>query len=273
MSTRVGNAVDAGKRWATTVPTQVAVRSTAAVAAVYLVLSVVVVLIVGHNLSANVDQRLASGVTSVQTYGSLRRQPPQGVPGFGDLLGGRYGTPLFAWVFGPDGTAQTLLSTRNNPDLPESARHVNGLETVNIGGADLRVMGAPIPLQSPLGGPVVQGWVVVGQATTGIAQARDTLLLAEVVVFPILVLLVFFGALAVGRRVAAPLERARLRQLEFTADASHELRTPLSVIEAEASLALSRPREPEAYQASFVRVDTESKKLRRLVDDLLWLAR
>jgi signal transduction histidine kinase len=29
------------------------------------------------------------------------------------------------------------------------------------------------------------------------------------------------------------LERARRRQLDFTADASHELRTPLTVIEAE----------------------------------------
>ena len=59
--------------------------------------------------------------------------------------------------------------------------------------------------------------MVVGQATAQIGQARTSLLTAEVVVFPILLLLVFFGALAVGRRVAAPIERARLRQLEFTA--------------------------------------------------------
>jgi signal transduction histidine kinase len=54
---------------------------------------------------------------------------------------------------------------------------------------------------------------------------------------------VFFGTLFVGRRVGAPIEIARQRQLEFTADASHELRTPLAVIEAQTRLALSEARD------------------------------
>jgi two-component system OmpR family sensor kinase len=73
--------------------------------------------------------------------------------------------------------------------------------------------------------------------------------------------------------VALPVERARQRQLEFTADASHELRTPLSVIEAHSSLALAREREPSWDGAAFGRIDTELKRTRRLVDDMLWLAR
>ena len=46
-----------------------------------------------------------------------------------------------------------------------------------------------------------------------------------------------------------PIERARQRQLAFTADASHELRTPLSVIEANASLALAAERDGSWYRA------------------------
>jgi signal transduction histidine kinase len=84
---------------------------------------------------------------------------------------------------------------------------------------------------------------------------------------------VFFGTLFVGRRVGAPIELARQRQLEFTADASHELRTPLAVIEAQTSLALSHDRDPAWYRNAFQRVGSESKRIRRLVDDLLWLAR
>ena len=61
--------------------------------------------------------------------------------------------------------------------------------------------------------------------------------------------------------------------MEFTADASHELRTPLSVIEAQTSLALSQEREAPWYRAAFERVDRKSKRMRRLLDDLLWLAR
>jgi two-component system sensor histidine kinase TctE len=63
------------------------------------------------------------------------------------------------------------------------------------------------------------------------------------------------------------------RQADFTADASHELRTPISVIEAEVSLALDRPRDPEAYRAALVRVGEENQRLRGIVEDLLWLAR
>jgi signal transduction histidine kinase len=47
----------------------------------------------------------------------------------------------------------------------------------------------------------------------------------------------------------------------------------LSVIEAQTSLALSQPREAPWYRTAFERVDRESKRMRRLLDDLLWLAR
>jgi signal transduction histidine kinase len=271
----VGNAVDAGRRWAHSVPTLVAVRSTAAVAAVYLVLSMVVVLIVGHNLTAGVDQHVANALKSMQQTGhAVDNTPSDGQPNFGDPLGRRYGAPLVVWVVNAQGEAAPY--GRNAPflpNLPVANRHVAGPDTISIGGTEVRVEGGPAALVSVNGSPLGDGWVVVGQSTAQVAQARDTIILTEAVIFPILLLLVFFGALAVGRRVAAPLERARLRQLEFTADASHELRTPLSVIEAEATLALSRPREADSYRASFVRVEVESKRLRRLVDDLLWLAR
>ena len=90
---------------------------------------------------------------------------------------------------------------------------------------------------------------------------------------PILLVSVFLGSLAVGRRVAMPIERARQRQLAFTADASHELRTPLSVIEANASLALAAERDGAWYRHAFGRVQDESRRMRRLVEGLLWLAR
>jgi heavy metal sensor kinase len=59
----------------------------------------------------------------------------------------------------------------------------------------------------------------------------------------------------------------------FVADASHELRTPLSVIRGEADVALSQPRTPTEYRESLATVLDESRRLSRLVDDLLNLAR
>jgi two-component system OmpR family sensor kinase len=106
-----------------------------------------------------------------------------------------------------------------------------------------------------------------------VAATQSTLIVAEVGIGCALLIVVFLGAVAIGRRVALPIERERERQLEFTADASHELRTPLSVIEAQTSLALARDRDPPWDQSAFRRIDTELKRTRRLVDDMLWLAR
>ncbi len=74
---------------------------------------------------------------------------------------------------------------------------------------------------------------------------------------------------ALGTRQAS---EARLRQ--FIADASHELRTPLAGIRGYTELALRRDGglDPDLRRA-LSRVDAESARMSRLVDDLLLLAR
>ena len=131
----------------------------------------------------------------------------------------------------------------------------------------MRVVGGP------LAGSMAGGWVTIAQTTSDVSATRSNLVLAEVLIAPALLLLVFLGSLMIGRRVAGPIESARQRQLEFTADASHELRTPLTVIEAETSLALAAERDPTADHGTLERIREETGHLRRLVDDLLWLAR
>jgi len=69
------------------------------------------------------------------------------------------------------------------------------------------------------------------------------------------------------------LERAFLRQRQFTDDASHELRTPLSVIEAEATLALRRERAAQDYRDALAVIADEARSMSRLTDQLLALAR
>ena len=60
---------------------------------------------------------------------------------------------------------------------------------------------------------------------------------------------------------------------EFTADASHELRTPLAIIRGEADVALSQPRTSMEYQETLAIVRDEARRLSRIVDDMLALAR
>ena len=71
----------------------------------------------------------------------------------------------------------------------------------------------------------------------------------------------------------ARLDVAFQRQRQFTADASHELRTPLASIRTQLDVALSRPRETEAYVRVLQDVRSEHARLAELTDRLLTLAR
>jgi signal transduction histidine kinase len=59
----------------------------------------------------------------------------------------------------------------------------------------------------------------------------------------------------------------------FVADASHELRTPLAVIRGEADVALGKERGAAEYRDSLAVILDESRRLSRMVDDLMNLAR
>jgi signal transduction histidine kinase len=117
------------------------------------------------------------------------------------------------------------------------------------------------------------GWFVTGESLAELSHVRSVLATSEALALPILVLTVFLGSLAIGIRSVVPVEEARRRQLEFTADASHELRTPLSVIEAELALAAAEPPDGLLHTGALEHIGRESARLQRIVEDLLWLAR
>jgi signal transduction histidine kinase len=172
-----------------------------------------------------------------------------------------FGPRLLVWTIKSDSTVYTADTT--NPDLPTALQHVTGPQDAQIGNQQVRIQGMAAG----------DDYVIVAQTVDTVSQAQAQVIRAELLIGPLLLIAVFIGAVMVGRRVATPIELARRRQLEFTADASHELRTPLSVIEAQTSLALSASRTETWYQDAFQRVDHESRRMRRLLDDLLWLAR
>ena len=229
-------------------------------AGLYLLISVASVVITTHNLTANIDNTLAD---------SLKAFPaPHGAGGPTHDFNGppgapRFGTPVQWWMYHPDGNYDSRSPDAQSIDLPVSYKSITSPQTLKVSGTDLRVRG----------GLVGDDWTVVGLSMDSVYQARSNLVFTEAMIAPVLLLVIFLGALAIGRRVASPIEVARQRQMEFTANASHELRTPLSVIQAQTTLALAQPRDDAWYRRAFQRVDEESKRMRGLVDDLLWLAR
>jgi len=74
--------------------------------------------------------------------------------------------------------------------------------------------------------------------------------------------------------LVARLRAALQTQRQFMADASHELRTPVSVVRAAADVTLSRPhRDEHEYREAFAIVGGQARRLSRLVEDMLVLAR
>ena len=241
---------------------RVALAATGIVAALYLLIAVAVVLIVTHNLTSNIDGTLSTWLSSMAadrqtvTRGFPGPPGPHGGPRLGDA-------PVLWWMWHPDGNFSDSSTEAQSVKLPVPPTSITDPQTITVSGTPLRVMG----------GHVGDDWAVVGQSISSVDQARANLIQAELLIGPVLLVVVFLGALAIGRRVAAPIEQARQRQMDFTANASHELRTPLAVIQAQTSLALSQTRDGDWYKRAFTRVNQESQRMRRLVDDLLWLAR
>ncbi len=236
---------------------KVAVAAALVVAGLYVAVVALLVALVTHRLTTETDHRLAVQLATLKEEAQAERLTSHH---FGDADD----APVYAWLVAANGTVTT--SSVGAPQLPASLVERTGgfPRSAHVGTAEFRVDAASL---------TTGGRLFVAESLAQERHVRGLLLLTALLVSPVLVGGVFVGALIIGRRASKPIEQARRRQLEFTADASHELRTPLTVIDAEVNLALSTDRSAPAYRESLERVAAESSRLRRIVEDLLWLAR
>ena len=87
-------------------------------------------------------------------------------------------------------------------------------------------------------------------------------------------LISFFVGLFLSSRALVPIQRSWEKQSQFVSDASHELRTPLSVIQTHLELLFRHPTNTiEEESTTIYKSLTEVKRLSKLVQDLLTLAR
>jgi len=212
----------------------------------------------GAHLLHQVDRRLGDVLVDARSHSGTLSPPRTGEDDGDDLVG----APVLLWRVAGDGTVTALSG--GAPPLPRRAwRRSPAPTTAQLAAGMFRLRATRVG----------SAWLVAGESLAATARVENTLDVSELVAGPTLVLVAFGGALLLGLTSAAPVEQARRRQRDFTADASHELRTPLSVIEAEVGLALGTGRDAEAYRVALGRVGDESRRLRRIVEDLLWLAR
>jgi signal transduction histidine kinase len=247
--------------------TRVAAVTTAAIAVVYLICAIAANLVISAHLTAQIDGRISDRLSDLRKHpAELAQQVSRsGLASDGDDDDDDNGAPVVSWLVSAD--RRILAHTPGAPALPASL--TTGTWHGQTVTATLGRSGA-FRLKSSASGTDL---LVVGFSLAGDHRIARWLLIGEISAGPVLLLAMFAGALLIGLRAQAPVELSRRRQLEFTADASHELRTPLSVIRAETDLALASPRAAADYRDTLTRIGGETERLRRLVEDMLWLAR
>jgi len=239
---------------------KVAAVATLVIAIVYVGVAAALDAFLGRRVLWEVDQRLSLHLSDV----SHQANPLETRTVADDQ--GTDGAPVFMWWVEPTGTVRSL--TESNPPV----RNADLRDVVGDGGT-------PVSVSNGHGTYRLEalsyrdGWLVAGQNLAGPSHIEKVMLTGELVIGPVLLLAVFVGVLVIALQAVAPVEEARRRLLEFTADASHELRTPLTVIEAEIELARGSPPDPAADRETLEHVARESRRLKNIVEDLLWLAR
>jgi len=235
---------------------RVALVATLIIGAIYVCVVVTFDSIDKHRLVAQVDmrldERLHEAALSPATAGTI------------DSFGNAHDAddaPVFFWRVA---AGQPVALTPGAPSLTRAdVATTSQYFTAQIGSRSFRLQSRQLGDRR----------IIAGQSLSETDHVEGDLTALEFLAGPMLLFAVFFGTLLIGIKAASPVESARRRQLEFTADASHELRTPLSVIEAEVSLALSGTRNVDDYRDTLGRVRRESLRLRDIVEDLLWLSR
>ncbi len=105
-------------------------------------------------------------------------------------------------------------------------------------------------------------------------QSMRNLLLTSLVVGTCALGAFFAISVYLARWALRPAERAWKQQQQFVADASHELKTPLTVILANMGILLSAREQIGPQEIKWVEnTQAEAQRMKRLVDDLLFLAR
>src|SRR5436190_8303611 len=165
-----------------------------------------------------------------------------------------------------DTSGAVLQRSKNlHVNLPVAARP--GFETVYLPGeGEIRLMVIPFQVGE-------ETWLFVSGESTGDENAAlATLRHFALALLPasLLATAIVFGLFSnqlLGRIDAV------VRQLrQFVSDASHELRTPLAVLQGETELLLSQPRTPTEYETATRVMDSELKKLSRIVEGLFTLS-
>ena len=151
-----------------------------------------------QRLTAQIDRRLAD---IARPHARTSRPAPEHGVRRAARRPTRFGAPLLVWTVRADGDGRARTTT--DADLPGGLRDVDQPDDGRRSATT----------QIRIDGPADRRPATSSSASrprAGRPRPRTTIILAELLIAPILLVIVFLGAVAIGRRVAAPIEQARV---------------------------------------------------------------
>jgi len=123
-------------------------------------------------------------------------------------------------------------------------------------------------------GRQVLGYLRVSHPWFEVTKPTQRLIVDLVLGALLIVVLVAAVGWFLSRLAMEPIRESYQRLKQFTADASHELRNPIALIQTNVQIALSDPQTaPEEQWQQLEVIERLTRRLGKLVDDLLFLAR
>lgn len=174
-------------------------------------------------------------------------------------------------------TGQLLWSTFSEPlDIPihanrtgETVQAIRGKRTNEPSASRLRQVTERVQI-----GRQILGYLRVSHPWFEVTKPIQNLIIDLSLGTGLMVLSVAASGWFLSGKAMEPVRESYQRLKQFTADASHELRSPITLIQTNVQVALTDP-EPELqlHRQQLKVVERLTKRLGRLVDDLLFLAR
>jgi len=162
-----------------------------------------------------------------------------------------------------------LLALPDRGALQQALSGHTDQRTVARNGIHLLLRTAPVRV-----GTRVVGVIQVGRSLALHEQEMDLLTKIALIGGAIGVILALAGSFLLAERALVPVRQAFAAQRTFVADASHELRTPLAIARGTAEMLQQRyGQNPQRDRERIDDLIAECDQLKRLVDDLLTLAR
>jgi two-component system sensor histidine kinase CiaH len=190
-------------------------------------------------------------------------------------------TPLFYYVITRNG--EIIKGEESFPEIRENILHlINGWNPENkeVRHETIKMHNGKSISFLLSGKPVFKNNIYIGTIYTGI-NITTQIYIVRVLISVLCVISIIFIGLSVllgyymSGKAMVPIANAFKQQKEFVANASHELRTPLSILQSSLEVieADERDKLGEFSLQVFDDMKDELRRMTKLINDLLWLAR